>query len=347
MGTTALVWDEMPVCILRSGSSATVILRYKTEYLHLHTFCKKKMKCYWCTYFSRYLQMGGMQVSTEYSREISVLCSNAVLKEKRECSKQEFPFHSCLCSAVAKILLWLRLITTCWGQRPSLSIGSPFPAPQPLPSQRGHHWVEDTSWQGDKGLPSRQRLALPASPCIRLCASQDVVAVLLLSLLPIPAFLAGKCTTFPIQTRTRVLQAIFSGAAHASSDIYGQASRSTQQNNTLDVAEATDLTRACLLLKYEPWREVRIFCSSHSSQWVSKCPQVSSRAMATAQTCRTCSTLWKTGWVGRVLCPAWTSSAGLPWIGIASAERLLGWDCWDSVLYGKKGLGKKRTPSLL
>lgn len=174
MGTTALVWGEMPVCILRSGSSATVILRYKTEYLHLHTTCKKKMKCYWCTYFSRYLQMGGMQVSTEHSREISVLCSNVVLKEKRECSKQDFPFHSCLCSAVAKILLWLWLITTCWGQRPSLPMGSPFPAPQPLPSQRGHHWVEDTSWAGGQGASQPAALGSPSKPmqpslCITRC----------------------------------------------------------------------------------------------------------------------------------------------------------------------------------
>lgn len=56
---------------------------------------------------------------------------------------------------------------------------------------------------------------------------------------------------------------------------------------------------------------------------------------------------WDTSWVTRGLCPVWTLSAGLPWMGIARAERLLGWDCRDSALYGKKGLGIKTQPSLL
>ena len=157
--------------------------------------------------------------------------------------------------------------------------------------------------QGDKGLPSRQRSALPARTCSRRCASQDVVAVPLLSFLPIPASLAGKRTTFPIQTHTRVLQAISLGAPHASSDIYGQASRGARQNSTLHVAEATNLARACLLLKYQPWGEVLTFCSSHSFQRVSKHPRVSSRATATAWTRRTCSSTLRHG-LGR----AWTSS---------------------------------------
>lgn len=115
---------------------------------------------------------------------------------------------------------------------------------------------------------------------------------------PLPS--QGNANSLPIQTQTGMLQAISSGAPHASSDIYGQASRSAQQNNTLGVAKATDQTHACLLLKYWPRKEVSTVCSS---QCRSKQAWVSSHATATVWMHRTCSSTLR-----HSLGCTWTSS---------------------------------------
>lgn len=109
MDTTALLWDEMPICILRYGSSATVILRYKPEYLHLHTSCKNTNvtcvpisadTCNWLEY--RFPQ----------STQERFQCFAAMMYKKKEKKKEAAISRACLHSlfapiptAVAKILL--------------------------------------------------------------------------------------------------------------------------------------------------------------------------------------------------------------------------------------------------
>lgn len=137
--------------------------------------------------------MGEAQVSTEHSGDIPVLCNNAIVKEKRKKRLQytelsfvafSLPFPVCCC------------------QNPALT---PCPVDKALPC-----WLQPVGTPGGQGMihsraggqrPSQQQhSALLAGTCSRRCAAQDVVAVLLLSLLPTPASLAGKSTTFPTQT---------------------------------------------------------------------------------------------------------------------------------------------------
>lgn len=167
-----------------------------------------------------------------------MLCSDDIVKEKREnvsaicrtflCSLFIPPPHLLLPKSCFDSL--------SYGQGSSLSVGSmpPFPS---------------GNIRGTRDLPQPSReaaLSSPAGTCSHRYAAQDVVAVLLLSLLPIPASLARKSTTFPIQTPAGALQVCFPG--------------STRHLTVLD---------RFLVLKHQPGREVPTFCSLHLSSCVS------------------------------------------------------------------------------
>jgi len=177
MGTTSLVCDKMPVYVLGCGSSTTVILSYKTEHLHLHTSLKKKINYYLCTYFSRYLQVGGVQVSTEHPREPAVQqCHPNRTKRKKEAAISRTFFHSLFTRTPA-----LPLPKSCFGSGSAQHAGDNVP-----PCQRARHSLphsrcppsEDTaecsSWAGGQGASRPAALGCPSthkqpSPCITRC----------------------------------------------------------------------------------------------------------------------------------------------------------------------------------